>query len=156
MKIEWHQWTATAGRDAPANRLNLDIKELEALPFAPLDFRYVALRDIRAGEELLLSYGERWERAWMSHLDELKAWSEKYDADSIAMKPQFREPITAPAGFFPPNFKSDCIGSTGCKKTRANRRSNSLPKHSLQVPDIELAREHAKSYFRFFGKTNEL
>ncbi|CAE7691180.1 unnamed protein product [Symbiodinium microadriaticum] len=148
VKIEWHQWDALDGKEPPVNHLDWDISKLEALPFAPLDFKYVALRDIAEGEELLLSYGEQWERAWMRYLGEMKVWIEKNGVSSIALKPQFREPITAPKGFFPPNFDADCIGATGCKKSRANKRSkNPVKSQFVDAPDIELAREYAKSNF---------
>jgi hypothetical protein len=150
VKIEWFEWPALPGDVHHESRLTWPIEELERLPFAPLDFKYVATRDIEAGEELLLSYGEQWERAWMRHLDEMKEWSENYDVNSVAMRPQFREPLAAPDGFFPANFKKDCIGAKGCSSSRAKRRSSKLRVVEAKVKEIEVAREFAKKTFRVF------
>jgi hypothetical protein len=45
----------------PINRWANDYK-------AGLGFEYVALRDIREGEEIFLDYGEEWEMAWHQHV----------------------------------------------------------------------------------------
>jgi hypothetical protein len=114
------------------------IEELERLSFAP---KYVATRDIEAGEELMLSYGEQWERAWMWYLDEMKEWGENYDVNSVAMRPQFTEPLTAPDdGFFPANFKKDCIGARGCSSSCAKKRLSKLKVVESKIKEIEVAR----------------
>jgi hypothetical protein len=103
------------------NRLNHQLSHLQALPYAPLDIRYVATRPLKSGEELLLDYGPVWTKAWLEHLDRLVEWNgdvewsseSKLHVDPVneALIPQFREPIGAPEGFFPEHFKSDCISS---------------------------------------------
>ena len=112
IKMEWYR---------SDHRLNMSIYDLEALPFAPLEIRYVASRSIGQGEELLLDYGIKWHDEWLAHLERLLEWNNESDwnlenIDDIkdshaAYIPQFREPIGAPSGFFPPHFKSDCIGT---------------------------------------------
>lgn len=151
VKIEWFQWPASPGGPPQEDRLNMPIEKLERFPFAPLDFKYVATRDIEPYEELLLSYGEQWEHAWMKHLDDLKAWSDKFDINSVAMRPQFREPLTAPVDFFPPNFEKDCIGATGCSSSRAKRRTRNAKLVESKSRDIEFAREYAKRTFGVFN-----
>ena len=112
------EWYTAEGQES---RLEMSIQELEALPFAPLDLRYVATRPIRQGEELLLDYGAVWSRKWLEHLDRLLEWNgdiewtaekrENLENPSISFMPQFREVIGAPARLFPPHFQSDCVGS---------------------------------------------
>mmetsp|Transcript_21797 Transcript_21797/g.36729 ORF Transcript_21797/g.36729 Transcript_21797/m.36729 type:complete len:443 (+) Transcript_21797:152-1480(+) len=105
------------------NRLNLPLSELEDLPFAPLDIRYVATRPIAQGEELLLDYGTAWSQQWLQHLDRLIEWNENFsDRPLKALKPQFREPIGAPEGFFPAHFKSECIGKASCNESPSIKR----------------------------------
>jgi hypothetical protein len=115
VRMEWY-----TGEGDQSN-LALPIKDLEALPFAPLDIRYVATRPIGRSEELLLDYGDAWATKWVQHLDRLIEWNgdidwteesrENTESPSIALKPQFREPIGVPDGFFPAHFQSECIGS---------------------------------------------
>eukprot|EP00602_Paraphysomonas_sp_CaronLab_P005770 CAMPEP_0185033988 /NCGR_PEP_ID=MMETSP1103-20130426/23456_1 /TAXON_ID=36769 /ORGANISM="Paraphysomonas bandaiensis, Strain Caron Lab Isolate" /LENGTH=428 /DNA_ID=CAMNT_0027570461 /DNA_START=21 /DNA_END=1304 /DNA_ORIENTATION=- len=134
LEMAWYEWSDPS-TSSEESRLTWDIARLEKLPYAPLDIKYVASRDIAVGEELLISYGAEWERAWLSYVDEVIAWTEKYGGDGIVMRPQFRQPISAPDGMFPENFMSECIGSTGCyvgsrlekrKKVAASRTSSTL------------------------------
>ena len=115
VRMEWYTG------EGDENRLNHQLSHLQALPYAPLDIRYVATRPIKSGEELLLDYGPVWTKAWLEHLDRLVEWNgdvewsseSKLHVDPVneALIPQFREPIGAPEGFFPEHFKSDCISS---------------------------------------------
>jgi len=56
-----------------------------------LAFEYVALRDIRKGEEILLDYGQLWQ----------DAWSEFEDRNPYAGSGYFRHAIGVPDGFYP-------------------------------------------------------
>lgn len=115
IRMEWYT------SEGEVSRLDLPIKDLEAMPFAPLDIRYVATRHIPKGEELLLDYGDVWALKWGEHLDRLIEWNgdTEWSADtidnlekpSVTVMPQFREAIGVPTGFFPAHFLSDCIGS---------------------------------------------
>ena len=138
VEIDWYS------SDAVENMLEWPISKLERLPFAPLDWQYRATKNINEGEELIISYGDNWERAWVQHLEELKSWSETYDVDSIVMKPQFRQPFEAPEGFFPANFQSECIGKKGCGNNRMKRRAKKQSSHST---DINESRDFARRTF---------
>lgn len=59
-----------------------------------LALEYVALRDIDAGEEILLDYGELWQTAW-------EEYSERHP---YARSGYFRHAIGVPSGFFPDNW----------------------------------------------------
>lgn len=111
------EWYTAEGQES---RLEMSIQELEALPFAPLDLRYVATRPIRQGEELLLDYGAAWSRKWMEHLDKLMEWNTNQgqtEPPRPELKPQFREPLGVPEGFFPEHFQSTCIGKASCNES---------------------------------------
>jgi hypothetical protein len=70
VKVRWAE--NFAGHDAQL----LQTVSFDALSKLPpqFSFDYVALRDIEAGEELFLDYGEDWEEAWVIHQEE---WEQK-------------------------------------------------------------------------------
>jgi SET domain len=41
-------------------------------------FDYVAIRDIRPGEELFIDYGIEWEQAWKKHVEQWKPYNDTY------------------------------------------------------------------------------
>lgn len=106
LHMEWHSWDSPGGR----SKVKWEVKPLEAAEFPPLYIKYIADRDIMAGEELTISYGPDWERAW--HEFDAASRSVECSADNRdeAEEPQFRHYITAPEGLFPANFVSTCIG----------------------------------------------
>jgi len=59
-----------------------------------LALEYVALRDIREGEEILIDYGKLW----------LDAWSEFKGRNPYARSGYFRHAIGVPDGFYPENW----------------------------------------------------
>lgn len=78
--------------DLPTHRkdwFNRNPDEIEAEGHAGLVLEMVASRDIHAGEEIFLSYGDSWEAAWNAHLEQ---WSpSEYDllyTSSIEMNQQ--------------------------------------------------------------------
>ena len=60
-----------------------------------LALEYVALRDIEEDEELLIDYGELWERAWESYSSKRNDGSDEGS---------FRHPIGVPSDFYPDNW----------------------------------------------------
>ncbi len=76
---------------------------LEAHPLDVTDqsgelfMEFVALRDIKAGEEIFLSYGTLWQAAW-----------ETYTSSPKKRSP-FRHEIGVPDGFFPPNWLNQLV-----------------------------------------------
>jgi hypothetical protein len=104
------------GTDASTeSHLSWSVTHLSTLNYAPLSINYVAKRPILIGEEITLSYGENWEKAWLEHLHALQVWNEKYSSSGHYMKPQFRHMLEAPLGMFPQNFYQECFG-THCQK----------------------------------------
>ncbi|KAL7546728.1 hypothetical protein ACHAWF_010059 [Thalassiosira exigua] len=61
-----------------------------------LGWEYVALRDISPGEEILVDYGDAWDRAWREHRD----------ADPRARGGFFRRPIGVPDGLCPTKWRN--------------------------------------------------
>lgn len=104
--MDWYSWSDQESLD---KALNMTPDTLVSSPFAQLDLAYRATRDIAVGEELLLFYGEAWERSWVAHLAGLEKWLASGDT-TLASKPQFRHPIAPPAGLFPAHWTSGCIG----------------------------------------------
>lgn len=47
--------------------LNMTLREWGGITHTGLSFDFVALRDIQEDEEILIDYGEEWERAWQEH-----------------------------------------------------------------------------------------
>jgi hypothetical protein len=50
-----------------------------------LGINYVAIRDVKQGEELFLDYGDAWERAWQEHVEDWNPpneWTEYVSADA--------------------------------------------------------------------------
>jgi hypothetical protein len=155
IRIEWHQWDKSG-----TSRLSSPVLDLMSLPFSPLDVQYVATRDIAEGEELLLSYGQEWEEAWVQHLEKIlhantevraarEAWESrnKEGPKPIPEKPQFRTFITAPPGLFPEHFNMDCVGF-GCGKDALPDESGDL--EGLGEKDVLVAKAMA------FAKNNFL
>ena len=118
MNLSWHFWPS----EEPTVNLRKSADDLVKAPFAQLDLAYTATRDIRAGEELFIFYGEDWERKWWTHLRNLKEWLPDADGGE-GMKPLFRHSIEAPAGLFPKWWKSYCVGNT-CDDLRATADLN--------------------------------
>lgn len=137
MDIKWFNWDEDDMRrdEALPKNLNpdIDIYDLMDEPFAPLDIKYVANRNISTGEELTLNYGNRWAVAWSEYLAYRVQWEqqramaceESCEAGESAEQreertlsapwPVFRHPIEAPDGFFPPHWFHGSGSSTSTK-----------------------------------------
>lgn len=125
LRMEWHSWKFHGGRA----KTRWEPDALENAPFPPLYIKYIAERDIYAGEELTISYGRDWEEAWKSYDEESRsiecpADEPRQEAVQNLDIPQFRHFINAPDGLFPPNFVSTCIGKNknDCGLLEAKRR----------------------------------
>lgn len=76
-----------------------------------LSFDYVALRDIREGEEVLLDYGPEFESAWKEHVNN---WVPPPDADTYVHSSQWgeetlRTETELKTNPYPPNLHTVCI-----------------------------------------------
>eukprot|EP01041_Mallomonas_annulata_P004474 gene4474-8909_t len=109
LEMTWYAWSDEEGF---ATKFKQSPEILFTSQFAQLDLAYRATRDISAGEELYISYGELWEQKWIAHLDALNEWIEEDSENelNIATKPQFRQTIGAPEGLFPKWWRVTCIG----------------------------------------------
>jgi hypothetical protein len=88
------QWTTNGRLSHNSTYLNLSLHEFPQDKIV-LAFDYVALREIRRGEELFVDAGEAWEHAWMSHkppseqLASARVWNERSDEP---LRTRYEEP----------------------------------------------------------------
>lgn len=80
------RWSTSKTLHNRRDLLELSYKEVVGSEFGLL-MEFVALRDIQPHEEILLHYGETWERTWLEHLDSWKPISgaESYISAEDAM-----------------------------------------------------------------------
>jgi len=141
MNMSWYFWPS----DEPTANLRKSADELVKASFAQLDLAYTATRDIVAGEELFLFYGEDWERRWLTHLRNLKEWLPDAEAGE-GMKPMFRHSIEAPPGLYPRWWRSYCVGYT-CDDLRANADLNEYDVHMAARGKLDKALGFAEINF---------
>jgi hypothetical protein len=75
-----------------------------------LSFHYVALRDLKEGEEIFMDYGDEWQAAWDQHV---KEWVAPKDASSYVHSTQFVQEYfrTVSEEPYPPNLHTMCFES---------------------------------------------
>lgn len=61
-------WSDPSKSNHKPDWLNKTLRELYHVSHAGLAMSLVATRDIQAGEEIFLDYGDEWERAWQEHV----------------------------------------------------------------------------------------
>ena len=161
VEIDWYDWE---NRDASKLLETMDIeRDLVGAPSAPLYFRYKALRPIGRGEELLLSYGREWEKAWLRYTEVMAAWLEVYGEKGadLTTAPQFRHPIGPPRDLFPPSFFSDkvkdCVGGEGCDGVKKQARAkfvheelNKLSSFALSTQAMDASRMYMNASYEQF------
>ena len=78
VEVDWYWWNEDGTNDETMNRkMQTSLLDLSLKEAAQLDLQYIATRDIKAGEEILYSYGEEWQDAWSEYSAEISEWSEK-------------------------------------------------------------------------------
>jgi hypothetical protein len=82
------QWSQDGNTNHHAEWLNTKPEDMEWVYKTMLAMDYVALRDIKAGEELLMDYGDAWEQAWEAHV---KAWEAVTDREEYMSATQRNE-----------------------------------------------------------------
>ena len=88
---------------------SIDFEILINSPSAPLDLAYIASKDIEIHEELTMSYGNDWIKAWNLFTIDLTRWQQNKDFD----RPFFRHPIETAGNLFPKAWNSyQCLGVT--------------------------------------------
>lgn len=106
VKVQWAPH-GVLGQNSMALNVSLSYLELHPEPILALDF--VAIRDIAAGEELFLDYGDDWKAAWKSHehsfqplpVQSAEEWNT--DAPMILRTEEEQEYIP-----YPPNIEFRC------------------------------------------------
>jgi len=78
-----------------------------------LSFEYVALRDIKEGEEVFMDYGPEWEAAWEEHVQNWKplAGSEDYLHSTQIDEPFLRTQAEQTANPYPSTVQTMCLAS---------------------------------------------
>lgn len=143
VEIEWYNWKS---KTSLPEKLSWSIKDLAAYPAAPLDIAYRSTKDLNEGNEILISYGEEWEKEWLKYVQLLREWNREYVFEIVKNyeKPQFRHPIVEPKNLFPSHFHSvKCIDPSGCGNKKFNRR-----KRQLEMKDIKESKQYIEKYFR--------
>jgi hypothetical protein len=136
VKMQWHEWA-----DGRQSRLKWSIETLEEFDEdPPLYVEFIALRDLAIGEEILLDYGQAWDKAWTNHaeavqiiLDKAQACREADTNDDsgincgISELPVFKHCIST--DIYPESFQSVCIGrdETTCQIVRNEHRIDNDP-----------------------------
>jgi hypothetical protein len=111
LSMHWYDWDSSRvfyDADLPEVIKRQSIEKIEGSPSASLDISYVATRDIQAGEELTIFYGEQWESAWKAYQGLL--WKRKQLIQARGESPVFRQPVGAQPRMFPAAWMVDCIG----------------------------------------------
>jgi SET domain len=108
------------------------VNEFEADRTAKLAMELVAIRDILEGEEILLDYGDSWERAWQKHVEDWNIeGAENYvssymlNAEEITMRTEY-EQLSEP---YPGNINLEC-------DSRIWKRINETLFHTTYAIDI--------------------
>ena len=153
--MEWFSWDGHNVTES-LGRSNIE-RDLIGAPSAPLYFSYRALRPIAEGEELLLSYGQEWEQAWLRYTEAMSAWLAVYGDKSsdLTLAPQFRHPIGPPAGLFPQSFFSGkakkCLSSRDCSEPYSarmpvvtNAALNTVPSTKLLLSELSQSQRQLK------------
>jgi hypothetical protein len=77
LEVDLYWWSTDeeAGNRVKEEKMNSSLLALSNAPYAQLDLGYRATRDVKRGEELLYSYGQEWQDAWMTYSAEVSEWS---------------------------------------------------------------------------------
>jgi hypothetical protein len=149
VKIDWFHWKTKNHKEEEE-----PIQKLERSRSASLDVQYIATKEIRVGDELLMSYGDDWEREWLKYFKQIETWETKNNFSrndlEIILKPQFRHAITAPSSFFPPHFYAagKCLGlDCSDEKVKEMMTSPQRTLNSRGNPISQASAERALEYF---------
>lgn len=157
--IDWYNWESQGNNDKNNHKNNnnnlpsIEWKaiQLERNPFAPLDIQYIATKDISIGDEILLSYGEKWEIEWKKYFNNLEKWhgtDPETNENNIIERPQFRQSIEVPKSFFPSHFyNNQCLGGKGCTKDSRKEENNNYHNHHNHI-----SLEDIKKSFDYFNE----
>ena len=77
------RWTTDFDFYHHTDWLNKSLEYLEEQWTSGMMLEYIALRDIQIGEEVLINYGDEWQRAWEEHVRQWQAMSPEYDYNNL-------------------------------------------------------------------------
>ena len=77
------QWTTDFDFYHHTDWLNKSLEYLEEQWTSGMMLEYIALRDIQIDEEVLINYGDEWQRAWEEHVRQWQAMSPEYDYNNL-------------------------------------------------------------------------
>jgi SET domain len=80
------QWAQDGNTNHNSSWLDTKPEDMEWVHKTMLAMDYVALRDIKKGEELFLDYGNSWEQAWEAHV---KAWEAVTEREEYISSTQY-------------------------------------------------------------------
>ena len=110
--VEW-RWAVNKPTVHHEKWLNLSLKEFfKVSKPGGLILEVVALRDIHPNEEILIDYGEKWEKAWEEHVatwkppPDAKKYVYPADMDETETLRTVKEQITKP---YPSNLATACV-----------------------------------------------
>jgi hypothetical protein len=113
LSVHWYDWDdrrIIPHGELPGAVRYKHIEEIESAPFASLDISYVATRDIQAGEELTIFYGEQWESTWKVYNEMLEKYEKSQTTGGRVRRPIFLEPVGLNSAMFPAAWMVPCIG----------------------------------------------
>lgn len=93
------QWTQDFDFFHHADWLDKPVEFFEDYWTAGLMLEFVALRDIQPGEEVLINYGEAWQKAWDEHVKNWEAISIEEDFNNLTLWTQKAESNRGKAGY---------------------------------------------------------
>ena len=106
-KIRW-----ASNENIDANIMNLSVEKLLKKESAGVIIEFVATREINAGEEIFIHYGEAWKGAWDRHV---RSWESDntdnytYDLEALNEKDEFlKSEIEQKQHPYPPNAMTLC------------------------------------------------
>ena len=108
------QWASPERSQHNPDLLNMTINELSEIESSQLAMELVALRDIEAGEEIFLDYGDEWEAAWQKHVREWKpveaadTYISAFEMNLQLSTHTFRTEFEQMRNPYPPNLMLKC------------------------------------------------
>lgn len=108
VKVRWPNKELIAHKPDWLNKAPEQLRD--TLEKIGLSFEYVAIKPIKAGEEVFMDYGEEWEQAWQEHL---KNWKPPKDSDDYIHSTEWPEDYirTTSESPYPDNLVVMCIES---------------------------------------------
>ena len=106
------QWAQNGFLSHNASYFDLRVSEMNATHRTNLAMEYVAMRDIKPGEELFLDYGNDWQEAWDHHVEN---WRPPNDPEYYIDAASFNDLNSDLMDPYPSNLEMRCHPVLGMK-----------------------------------------